>query len=449
MALDPRRIAMIYAASENDERLGSGYFVNHRLVLTAGFLVRESDGEKTDRVLVRQLGTKEWIAARLVWASKDRNMALLEHDALSIESSDVPEFGEITGTNPIHCTAVGFPEFKKRPDRGRDAEQIFGNILPLSRTESGLFDIDLTTSFPSSNPAGSPWAGMSGAAVFVDDYLVGIIVIDPGRVERRLVAAAVAPFITDSGFTNLLKLPANGLAQVTSDVPYSMNRRVDLDQSNPDANTTPRLASPSKDRSPGPAEPDVTYLAGYAADTERIESRLQREHQSGMESRPEKSEGGENRQRQPIASADRSAFVSYSHKDERYRQQLDISLALLRRAKLISVWHDKKILPGQEWDQEIDRNLENADIVLLLVSPDFLASDYAYSREMLRAVERHESRSATVVPIILRPSDWQNSPLGSLEALPSKGRPVSRWSNRDEAWLDVVKGLRRLISGQR
>ena len=147
----------------------------------------------------------------------------------------------------------------------------------------------------------------------------------------------------------------------------------------------------------------------------------------------------------------RAGALSYRTRTrtQRYRQQLDISLALLRRAKLISVWHDKKILPGQEWDQEIDKNLENADIVLfLLVSPDFLASDYAYSREMLRAVERHESRSATVVPIILRPSDWQSSPLGSLEALPSKGRPVSRWSNRDEAWLDVVQGLRRLISGQ-
>ena len=167
-----------------------------------------------------------------------------------------------------------------------------------------------------------------------------------------------------------------------------------------------------------------------------------------IESKPEKSGGTESRQRQPDASAGRSAFVSYSHKDERYRQRLDISLKQLQRDKLISVWHDRTILPGQEWDREIDENLENADIVLLLVSPDFLASDYAYSREMLRAVERHESRSATVVPIILRPSDWQSSPLGSLEALPSKGHPVTLWPNRDKAWLDVAQGLRRLISGQ-
>ena len=152
---------------------------------------------------------------------------------------------------------------------------------------------------------------------------------------------------------------------------------------------------------------------------------------------------------QTDAPADRSVFISYSHKDERYRRELEISLAQLQRDNLVTVWHDRKILPGQEWGQEIDRNLESAEIVLLLVSPDFLASNYAYGREMLRAMERHRSRSATVVPIILRPSDWQHTPISSLQALPSEGRPVSRWSNRDQAWLDVVQGLRRLISRQR
>lgn len=148
-------------------------------------------------------------------------------------------------------------------------------------------------------------------------------------------------------------------------------------------------------------------------------------------------------------SASRSVFVSYSHKDERYRQRLDISLVQLQRNHLISIWYDKKILPGQEWDREIDTNLENADIILLLISPDFLASDFAYSQEMLRAVERHQAGSATVVPIIVRPSDWQDSPVGALQALPSAGRPVSKWPNRDQAWLDVAQGLRRLISNQR
>jgi TIR domain len=146
--------------------------------------------------------------------------------------------------------------------------------------------------------------------------------------------------------------------------------------------------------------------------------------------------------------AGRSVFVSYAHKDERYRQRLEISLIQLQRDGLITVWHDRKILPGQEWDQEIDRNLESAEIILLLVSPDFLGSKYAYGREMLRALERHQSRSATVVPIILRPSDWQHSLLAPLQALPSEGRPVARWSDRDQAWLDVAQGLRRLIQRQ-
>jgi hypothetical protein len=271
MALDPKRVAMIWAALEKGGRVGSGYFVNDHLVLTAGFIVRESDGDKIIReTKVRQLGSKEWITARLVWASTDGNMALLEHDALNIESSDAPEFGEITGTNPIRCTAVGFPAFKVSHDNVRDAEQLIGDILPLSHTEGGLFDIALTTSFPTdpaSRSGPSPWAGMSGAAVFAGDYLVGLIVRDPAQVERRLIAAAIAPFITDPGFTDLLKLPSSKMPTVSSDERSPTTQSVHLDQSNPDANSAPHLGSPSEDRAPGSAEPDVTYLAGYAADT--------------------------------------------------------------------------------------------------------------------------------------------------------------------------------------
>jgi hypothetical protein len=151
------------------------------------------------------------------------------------------------------------------------------------------------------------------------------------------------------------------------------------------------------------------------------------------------------RQDQSKVRADLKVFVSYSHKDERYRERLEISLAQLRRDKVISTWHDKKILPGKEWDREIDENLNSANLVLLLVSPDFLASDFAYSREMEQALERHESGSAIVVPIILRPCDWRNSRLEPLQALPSRGRAISSWPNRDAAWLDVVQELRRLI----
>jgi len=117
----------------------------------------------------------------------------------------------------------------------------------------------------------------------------------------------------------------------------------------------------------------------------------------------------------------KSVFVSYSHRDERYRQKMNVAFAQLRRSMRITIWHDRKIMPGQEWDQEIGEKLETADIILLLVSPDFLASDYAYGREMQRALERHKSGSAKVVPIILRPCDWHDSPLGVLQAFLAKG----------------------------
>jgi hypothetical protein len=139
-------------------------------------------------------------------------------------------------------------------------------------------------------------------------------------------------------------------------------------------------------------------------------------------------------------------FVSYSRTEERYRERLDIQLAQLKRDARIYTWHDGMILPGQEWDREISKKLETADIVLLLVSPYFLASPYIQSREMLHALERHKSGSAIVVPIILKPCDWQETPLGELQALPDAARPVLSWSNRDKAWHAVAQGLRRLIS---
>jgi hypothetical protein len=147
-----------------------------------------------------------------------------------------------------------------------------------------------------------------------------------------------------------------------------------------------------------------------------------------------------------VSSGDKSVFVSYSRKEERHRERLDVALAQLRRDARISFWYDGMILPGQEWDREIGKNLETANIVLLLVSPYFLASPYIYSQEMLHALERHKSGSAIVVPIILKPCDWQETPLGELQALPDALRPVLSWSNRDQAWHAVARGLRRLIS---
>jgi tetratricopeptide (TPR) repeat protein len=138
-------------------------------------------------------------------------------------------------------------------------------------------------------------------------------------------------------------------------------------------------------------------------------------------------------------------FISYSHKDERLRAGLDEHLSQLRRDGAIESWTDHKIRPGQEWEKEIFAALEAADVVLLLVSSSFIASDFCYSREMTRAVERHGTGSARVVPILLRPCDWQTAPFAKLQSLPANAKPVTAWSNKDNAFLSVAAGIRGML----
>ena len=138
-------------------------------------------------------------------------------------------------------------------------------------------------------------------------------------------------------------------------------------------------------------------------------------------------------------------FISYAHEDEPLRRKLGNHLKLLERQGLIEPWHDRQILPGDEWRGRLDEHLEKADLILLLVSADFLGSDYCYDREMTRALTRHRAGSARVVPIILRSCDWQEAPFAMLQALPQEGRPITSWGNEDEAWTDVARGLRELI----
>ncbi len=140
-----------------------------------------------------------------------------------------------------------------------------------------------------------------------------------------------------------------------------------------------------------------------------------------------------------------SVFVSYAHRDERLREELEKHLSPLRRSRIIETWCDHRITPGTEIDQEIVDSLTTSDLVLLLVSPDFMNSDYCYLREMNCALRRHRAGQAKVIPIILRPVDWNRTPIGKLLALPRDGKPVTSWSKRDEALLDVAKGVRRAI----
>jgi hypothetical protein len=139
-------------------------------------------------------------------------------------------------------------------------------------------------------------------------------------------------------------------------------------------------------------------------------------------------------------------FFSYSHKDEALRDELEIHLAMLQRSGAIEAWHDRKIPAGDELDGAIDSKMECASVILLLVSPDFLASHYCYDVEVSKAMVLHEAGTARVIPVILRPCDWMNdTPFKNLLAAPKDGKPVTKWPDRDEAFLDVVKQIRSAL----
>ena len=138
-------------------------------------------------------------------------------------------------------------------------------------------------------------------------------------------------------------------------------------------------------------------------------------------------------------------FFSYSHKDEKLREQLEKHLALLKRAGVITGWHDRRINAGREWAGEISEHLESAQIILLLVSPSYLASDYLHDVEMRRALERHERGEARVIPIIIRPADWQGESFGKFQVLPRTATPITSWRSSDEAFASVANGIREAI----
>jgi hypothetical protein len=135
-------------------------------------------------------------------------------------------------------------------------------------------------------------------------------------------------------------------------------------------------------------------------------------------------------------------FFSYSHKDEELRDELAKHLSILRQQGIIDVWHDREISAGTEWAGKIDQKPNSARLILLLISSDFLASKYCCDIEMKQAMKRHEAGEARVVPIILRPVDWNGAPFGKLQALPKNAKPVTTWTNHDEAFLNITQGIR-------
>ena len=133
-------------------------------------------------------------------------------------------------------------------------------------------------------------------------------------------------------------------------------------------------------------------------------------------------------------------FISYSKQDKELRDGLLAHLRPLEREGIIT-WHDRQILPGTEWDEEIKARLNAADIILLLISADFLATDYCTQVEIPEALRRHEAGEATVMPVILRACSWKRTPLAAIQAYPEKAKPIRSWTDIDEAYTDIVEGV--------
>ena len=138
-------------------------------------------------------------------------------------------------------------------------------------------------------------------------------------------------------------------------------------------------------------------------------------------------------------------FYSYSHRDEQFRIGLANAIALLRRQGLIQEWHDRNIVAGTDWNGAIDGKIETADLIALLISPDFIASDYCYGKEMAAALDRQARGEADVIPIVVRNTDLTNAPFAHLQYLPKDGVAIAEWPSIDSAYKDVAVGIRTAV----
>jgi hypothetical protein len=139
-------------------------------------------------------------------------------------------------------------------------------------------------------------------------------------------------------------------------------------------------------------------------------------------------------------------FYCYAHEDRDLRDRIDKHLGVLKRRGQVVVWYDREIQAGMEWEREIERHLNTAHIILLLVSADFVNSDYYYGKEMQRALEMHERGKVHVLPILLRPVDWQGAPFAKLQLLPTGAKPITRWTDPEEALEDVARQIRAVVT---
>ena len=138
-------------------------------------------------------------------------------------------------------------------------------------------------------------------------------------------------------------------------------------------------------------------------------------------------------------------FVSYSSKDEEYKKELKDHLRGLIDKGLIEFWDGRTILPGEHWEEEIKKKIKQADVILLLVSVDFMNSDYINDFELKWAIERHNEGMVKIIPIILRPCDFESSFLNKYQALPEGKKPIEKWDNKEDAYVNVVEKIKTIL----
>ena len=137
-------------------------------------------------------------------------------------------------------------------------------------------------------------------------------------------------------------------------------------------------------------------------------------------------------------------FVSYAHEDRRYLEELKTTFADLQREGVVDFWTDELLQPGDDWLTKIRDSLKNVDVIVLLLSRDFLASEFIHREELRAALERHKAGAVKIIPIVARPCDWEPL-LGSIQAIP-QGGPISKYPDPDDAWLDVRKQLKSILT---
>lgn len=142
-------------------------------------------------------------------------------------------------------------------------------------------------------------------------------------------------------------------------------------------------------------------------------------------------------------------FISYARHDERHRRRLVVHLTQLVRDGLIDLWSDWSVIAGADWDRDIRHQLEIADIVVLLVTPNFVASAYCFEKELPLALRRGEEEGVRVLPVYVKSVDLVNLPFGKIAGLPANLRPISAWRDPDEAWLQVAQCVRRMAEAVR